>query len=124
LPSGQGRSFPTAWSLPFEEVDEFAIALGDPGEGLLARRLPGFPVDKRIPEDGAADGKADEARHLAGGAEPLAHLLIVLAAAEHDAADAIASAGPGRCHDRLAILSAIEAFDLPQVGLDAGLLQL
>ena len=49
----------------FEEVDEFAIAAGDAGDRLLARRLPGFPVDKRIPEDGAADGKADEARHLA-----------------------------------------------------------
>src|SRR5258708_10020458 len=86
LPSGQGRSFPVAWSALLEEVDELPIAARDPGGSLVARRLSGVPGDQWIPENGAANSKADEARHLGRHAEPFADLAIVLAAAEHDAA--------------------------------------
>ena len=73
---------------------------------------------------GAADREADEARHTGRHRQPFAHFLIVLAAAQHDAADLIAAAGARRRHDRLAILAPIEAFDLPEIRLDAGVLQL
>src|SRR5207249_2238037 len=113
-PCGRGRSFPTASSALLKEIDELAVAGGDARNRLLTRRLVALPVDKRLPEHSASDGKADEARHLPGDPQPLSHLLIVLAAAEHDAADMVAPAGPGCRHHRLAILTAVEAFDLPE----------
>src|SRR5207245_642478 len=66
-----------------EKIHEFAIAPRDPGDSLFARRRLGAPGNQYIPEDGAADGKADEARHPRGDAEPFPHLLIVLAPAEN-----------------------------------------
>jgi hypothetical protein len=63
---------------------------GDLGDSLLTRRLPAPPGDKRIPENGAADRKANEARHLRRDPEPVPHFPVVLAAAENDAADVVA----------------------------------
>src|SRR6266404_3565147 len=77
-----------------EEVHELAIARRDLGDSLFARRLLGPPGNQRIPEIGAADRKADEARHLRRNPDPFPHLLLVLAAPENDTADMVASAGP------------------------------
>ena len=44
--------------------------------------------------------------------------------AEHDAADAVAPAGAGLLGDHLAVLAAVDALDLPDVGLDARVLEL
>src|SRR5919106_4599980 len=107
-----------------EKIHELSIAPRDLGESLLPRRLLGPPGDQRVPEIGAADREADEARHLRRDLEPLPHFPVVLAAAENDAADLVAAARPRRRHDRLAILAAIETFDFPQIRIDAGVLEL
>src|SRR5579872_1135968 len=96
-----------------EDVDERAVAPSDLGHRLFPGRLVRPPRDQRIPEVGAADGEADEARHARGDLKPFAHFLVVLAPPEDDAADLVASAGPSGGDDRFAIPSPIEALDLP-----------
>src|SRR5258708_90939 len=99
-----------------EDVDEFAIATCDLGDRLLAGCPLGSPGDQRIPEISTADSKADEARRACGDRQPVLHAPVVLAAAENDATDVIAPAGPRRGHHLLAVLAQVETFDLPHVG--------
>src|SRR4029077_4303306 len=112
-------------SMPgFENIDEFSIALGHLIDRLFPRDLLGAPIDQRLPEDRTAYGEADQARPRGGGGQPLMHLGVVLAAAEDDAADLVAPAATRRSHHLLAILAPVEAFDLPEIGFDAGVLEL
>src|SRR5258707_8535362 len=55
--------------------------------------------------------------------QPLLHLPIVFTPAEDDAPDTVAPTSPGGANDAFTILAAVEAFDLPHVGLNAGVLQ-
>jgi hypothetical protein len=50
-------------------------------------------------------------------------LCSILAAVQHDAADMSRSTGAGCFGNRLAVLPAVETFNLPQIRLDAGCLQ-
>jgi hypothetical protein len=109
---------------PLEQIYELAIAPRDFGDNLLARRFFAPPGNQRIPESRAADRKADEAWHTGRNRKPVSHLLIVLAAAENDAIDPIAAGRPGRCYNLLAIVAPIETLNLPQIRLDAGILEL
>jgi len=106
------------------QIDELAIALGDRGDCLLASRFFAPPSNERIPENSAAYGKADKARHLRRDPEPLSHFALVLAAAENDAPDTIAAADTRRRYDAFAILTPIQAFNLPQIWFDTGVLKL
>src|SRR5690349_16067398 len=106
----------------FEDIHELAIALRHRLDGLFPRDLLGAPVDQRLPEHGAAHGETDEARHGGRGRQPLMHLIVVLAAAEDDAADLVAPAAPRGRHHLLAILAPVEPFDLPEIRLDARIL--
>src|SRR5215831_8410207 len=107
-----------------KQIDELAIALGDRGDCLLASRFFAPPGNQRIPENGAAYGKAEKARHLRGDPEPLSHFALVLAAAENDAPDTIAAAGARCRYDAFAVLAPTQAFNLPQIWFDTGVLKL
>jgi hypothetical protein len=106
-----------------ENADPFAVTARDLGHRRLTRRLLGPPIDERVPEGRTADGKADEARHRRCNPQPFADLGVVLAAAQDDAADLVAAAAPRHRHYLHAVLAAVESLDLPDVGLDADLLQ-
>ena len=49
--------------------------------------------------------------------------LLVGTASKHDATDVVPTVAPRDFDDSLAVLAAIEAFDLPDIGLDARVLQ-
>src|SRR5918998_2420545 len=104
----------------------------DPDEALvvardLLRRVDPLehPVEvalERVPPDRAADREAHVALDRRAGAQPAVDLLVVGPAAEDHAHDAVAVPGAGLLDDRLAVLLAVEALDLPNVGLDARVL--
>src|SRR5215813_5842925 len=82
------------------------------------------PADQWLPEVGAADREPDEARDSSCGRQPLADLLLVLAPTEDDAADTVSAAAARGGDDPLAVLTTVEPFDLPDVRLDPGILEL
>jgi hypothetical protein len=82
------------------------------------------PGNQRIPENCAAYGDADKPRHLRGDSEPLSHFALVLAVAENDTSDMIAAAAACRRYESFAVLAPIQAFNLPQIWFDAGVLKL
>src|SRR6266446_6007595 len=118
------RSLQSGGTGLLEDVHELPISAGDLGDGLLSRRLFAPPADQWLPEVGAADREPDEARDSSCRRQPLTHLLLVLAPAEDDAADAIPAATVGGGHDPLAVLPTVEPLDLPDVRLDSGTLEL
>ena len=75
-----------------EDIDPLAVVAGDLADGGLAGLAALLPFGQRLPEGGAADGEADEARDGRGGREPVADLLVVFAPAQDDAADLVAAA--------------------------------
>src|SRR5262245_33793513 len=107
-----------------EGVRELPVPAGDLGDGLLPRRPLRPPADQGLPEVGAADRKPDEARDSGCGRQPLADLLLVLAPAEDDAADAVSPAAARGDDDPLAVLTTVEPLDLPDVRFDPGVLEL
>src|SRR2546428_3692322 len=107
-----------------EDVHELAVSTRDLGDGVFACGLLVPPCDERLPEVRPPDGEADEAGDGGCRHQPLAHLLVVFAASQDDAAH-LGPAAPARSgHDLLAVLAPVEPFDLPDVGLDLRLLQL
>src|SRR6266478_10088137 len=118
------RSLQSGGTGLLEDVHELPISAGDLGDGLLSGRLFAPPADQWLPEVGAADREPDEARDSGGGHQPLAHLLLVLAPAEDDAADAVPAVAARGGDDPLAVLATVEPFDLPDVRLDSGILEL
>src|SRR5579864_732046 len=108
----------------FKDVDELAISPRDLVHGGIARGFFRPPSDKGFPEVGAPDGKANEAGHASCNCQPFAHLLVVLSAAQDDAANFVPAAVPSSRHDAFAILPPIKTFDLPDVGFDVRVLQL
>src|SRR6266478_4552095 len=107
-----------------EDVHELAVSTRDLGDGVFPCAPLGPPCDERLPEIRPSDGEADEPGDVGGRGQPLAHLLVVFAPAQDDAAD-LGPATPARGgHDLLAVLAPVEPFDLPDVGLDLGILEL
>src|SRR5438876_464144 len=100
----------------FKDVDELTIPPCNLVNGGLARGFLLSPSEKGFPEVGAPDSEADEARYGSRNCQPLAHLFVVLPPAQNDATDFVPAPVAGSCHDALAILPAIETFDLPDVG--------
>src|SRR5215510_8553353 len=118
---GDGRQ---ACISPLEQIPKLAIAPGDLGNSLITRRSFAPPGGQRIPENRAADRKSDEPRDSCRDPEPLAYFPIVLAATKNDTGDMMAPTGACRRHDALAILAPCEPFDLPQIRIDAAVLEL
>ena len=52
------------------------------------------------------------------------HFLVVLAAAQNDAADSVPAVSARGGHDLFAVLAPVQSFDLPNIRLDAGVLKL
>src|SRR5262249_21611478 len=69
-----------------EQVDPLAVVRSDLADRVVAANLLGPVVDERVPEGGPADREANEPGHRGGRGQPLPHLLVVLAAAQDDAA--------------------------------------
>src|SRR4029079_14963322 len=72
----------------------------------------------------AADREADEPLDGGGRLQPLVDLVVVGAAAEDDAHDALAPALARLPAEHLAIRALVDALDLPDVDLDPGVLDL
>src|SRR5438876_3955995 len=107
-----------------EDVHELAVSTRDLGDGVFACAVLGPPLDERLPEVRPPDGEADEPGDAGCRREPLAHLLVVLAPSQDNAAHP-GPATPARGgHDPLAVLAPVEPFDLPDVRLDLGILEL
>src|SRR5689334_10761116 len=106
-----------------EDRRPLAEAPRDLGYGDLSTDGVGSPFDHRIEPRRPADGKTDEARDARRDRQPAHHGVLVRPAAEDDAADGRAAAATCRVDDLLAILATIESLDLPDIRLDAGVLQ-
>src|SRR5579862_3549484 len=77
-----------------------------------------------LAEDRAPDRKADVPLDAGAGAQPLVDLRVGRAAPEHDARDAVAPFAANELCDLATRLAIVDALDLPDVGLDARVLQL
>ena len=62
-----------------------------------------------IPEGGPPHREADESRDRRRSLEPCHHLLLIGAAPQHNAADAVPTTAARSCHHAFAVLAAIEA---------------
>src|SRR5678815_3402176 len=102
--------------------DPLTVAMCHTGHRLLSARLVRLVVGHCIPERRASDRQSDEAWHRRGGLEPLRHFLLIGTTSQDDAADIVPAAAPRRLNHALAILAAIEPFDLPDIWLDSGIL--
>src|SRR5262245_43849751 len=111
-------------SRPLEGRHEVAIASSDLVDGRLSGGLLVAPADDWLPEGGAADGEADEARDRGRRLQPFVHPPVVLTSTEDDAADVPPAAAARRRHHLLAVFAAIEPSDLPPVRLASGVRQL
>src|SRR3954469_2368525 len=102
------------------DADEAQVVVGD----LLRRRLAlERAVEEAlqgVPPDRAPDREADEALDRRGGAPPLVDLPVAGAAPEHHLDDALApGALAGLLGEHLGVGALVDALDLPDVGLDA-----
>src|SRR5215213_6133945 len=105
------------------DLDEAQIVLGDL-VGLLGAVPAVQERLERVPPDRAADREADEALDRRGLLEPVVDLLVGGAAAQEHALDVLAARALARlCGEHLGVLAAVDALDLPDVDLDAGLLE-
>src|SRR5262245_873117 len=106
----------------FEQVDPRPVRRGNLRDRRVASDLLSMKVNQRVPKSGPADSEADETRNACGSAQPLSHLLVVLAAAQNDAAHLVAAGAARRRDDLLAIVFAFDALNLPDVWLDTQIL--
>src|SRR5262249_6551384 len=124
----RARSRPIACSPAFgslrEELAPARVAPCDLRTRRLGRRPAVPPADERVPERRPADREPDEAGDARGRRQPRLDLRFILAPPEHDATDAGAAGSPCRGDDGVTVLRAVEALDLPDVGFDAGVLEL
>src|SRR5215469_4453290 len=107
-----------------KDAHELLIASANSVHGIFAGDVRVSQLYEGIPEHCAADGKANESRDTRRCFQPLANFLVVLAAAQNDAANFVPPAAPCGGNDFLAILGQVKPFDLPDVRFNANVLQL
>src|SRR5664280_1296148 len=103
-----------------------ALTRGRLGAGRRGGALD-LPVHvglQRVPPNGAPDGEADISVNRRGGVQPGIDLGVVGATAEHHAGDALTAARTCLGDQHLAVGALVHALDLPDVGLDARVLDL
>src|SRR3954464_4393854 len=104
---------------------EAQVLVGDLLRGVAALDRSVEESLQRVPPDRAADREADVALHRRAGAQPLVDLVVAGAAAEHHADDVLAPPAAARLPgEHLAVGALVHALDLPDVHLDAELLDL
>src|SRR5664279_453752 len=103
---------------------EAEVVLGDLARPGGALDLPVHVGLQRVPPDGAPDGEADISVNRRGGVQPRIDLGVVGATAEHHAGDALTAARTCLGDQHLAVGALVHALDLPDVGLDARVLDL
>src|SRR5262245_38016008 len=105
------------------DVDEVQVALADLGGGIGAIELAGQVRGDRLPPDRPAHRETGEPRNGGGRAKPVFDLRLVGAPTEDQATDAVSALAPAGGGDLLAVGAPLEPFNLPQGGLDAGVLE-
>src|SRR5664280_3626286 len=103
---------------------EAEVVLGDLARPGGALDLPVHVGLQRVPPNGAPDGEADISVNRRGGVQPGIDLGVVGATAEHHAGDALTAARTCLGDQHLAVGALVHALDLPDVGLDARVLDL
>ena len=103
------------------EAQEALGYLARPGGAL---DLPVYVRLERVPPDRAPDREADEAVDGSGLDQPVFDLGVVGAAPEDHAADPVTPPGASLRDEHLAVRALIDALDLPDVDLDARILDL
>src|SRR5215469_9588687 len=107
-----------------EDADEVLVPERDLRNGVVARDFPRTIIHECVPEIRPPYGEADETFDASRGRQPFMHLLVIFAAAKNDAADFVATTAACGGHDFLAVLRALQSFDLPHVWFDPGILEL
>ena len=102
---------------PFTEASSDSSHRGFPRDFVSAPRRHGLQPCR------PADRETDEAMDTRRYVDPAQHRLLVRAAAEDDAADPRTSIALRRIDGLLAILVTIEPLDLPDIRLDACILE-
>ena len=108
----------------FKDFDELPVAPGNFRHSGFARSFFGKNVNERIPKNRSADGEADEPFNASRRRQPLAHSLIVFSTSKNDASNFVPPAAMCCGHDLFAVSMTIESLDLPDIGLNARVLQL
>src|SRR5262249_22116829 len=103
-------------------VDEPLIAAANLVHGRLTSNFLVAPSHQWVPESRAAHRKADESGNRRGGSQPLTHPPVVLATAQHDAADFVTAATARGAYHLFTVFPAIDTLDLPDVGFHARVL--
>jgi hypothetical protein len=101
-----------------KNVHKLPVAVSDLGHSGLPRDLLVPPSNERLPEVRAANSETYEPRHSGRRHQLFAHLFVVLAAAQDDAADFVTAGLPRSSNNFPAVLTAIESLDLPDIWLD------
>ena len=107
-----------------EHVNALAVTPCNSDNRGFSRASSVVPLDEWFPEVGAANGETNEACNASGRRQPFTHFVLVLAAAENDAAHFVSSAMTSGCYDSFAVLAAVETFDFPNVGFYVCVLKL
>src|ERR1700719_316596 len=108
----------------FKDFDELLVPSGDFRDGGFTRGLFGKKANERFPEDRSTHGEADESIDASCRRQPLAHFLIVFTTSKNDASNFVPPAAMCCGHDLFAVFTTIESLDLPDIWLDARVLQL
>src|SRR4051812_7757736 len=105
------------------DPDEAQVVVGDLVGRGLALEVAVEEALQGVPPDRATDREAHEALDRCRLLEPVVDLLVAGAPAEQDADDAVAAVAAGRLGQRLGARALLDALDLPDVRLDALVLQ-
>src|SRR5215510_15481928 len=108
----------------FKNIHKLPISARNLRYGALARDLLRPQINEWIPETGPAHRKTDEPRDAGRRHQPFAHLVVIFASAQNNATYFIPVASPRRCHNLLAVLTAVESLDLPHIRFNPRVLQL
>src|SRR5690349_20103486 len=106
-----------------KDADPGFKVLGDLPGCLLLREALRLHFDQRLPETRAPDGKPDEPGNARRCFEPMHDSLSVCYTSQHNETHGGASSMPSRLHQLDTIFSAVQPFDLPDIGLHASILQ-
>jgi hypothetical protein len=107
-----------------EDIHKLPVAAGNAGHGCVARDVIHTKVHECFPESRPAHCKADEPANPRRRCQPFPYFSLVFTSTQDDATHIIPAVTASSSHDILTVFTAIESFDLPDIRLDARVLQL